>query len=76
MHADVMNNISPSDLANLNVSPDSVLECIGHLKHGKSDGTSLSSDFLIYAAPVIADVLVSQPFSKMVMFPLHFETVL
>ena len=34
LHADVMNNISPSDLANLNVSPDSVLECIGHLKHG------------------------------------------
>ena len=25
LHADVMNNISPSDLANLNVSPDSVL---------------------------------------------------
>ena len=54
LHADVMNNISPSDLANLDVSPDSVLECIGHLKHGKFDGTSLSSDFLIYAAPVIA----------------------
>ena len=34
LHADVMNDISPSDLANLNVSPDSVLECIGHLKHG------------------------------------------
>ena len=79
LHADVMNNISPSDLANLNVSPDSVLECIGHLKHGKSDGTFLSSDFLIYAAPVIANVLAqlfSQPFSEMVMFPLHFETVL
>ena len=42
---------------NLNVSSDSVLECIGHLKHGKFDGTSLSSDFLIYAAPVIADAL-------------------
>ena len=27
------------------------------IKHGKSDGTSLSSDFLIYAAPVIADAL-------------------
>ena len=52
----MLNNISPSDLANLNVSPDSLLECIGHLKHGKSDGTSLSSDFLIYAAPV-ADAL-------------------
>ena len=57
MHADVMNNISPCDLASLNVSPDSVLECIGNLKHCKSDGTSLSSDFLIYAAPVIADTL-------------------
>ena len=54
LHADVMNNVSPSDLANLDVSPDSALEYIGHLKHGKFDGTSLSSDFLIYAAPVIA----------------------
>ena len=33
------------------------LQCIGHLKHGKSDGTSLSSDFLIYAAAVFADAL-------------------
>ena len=45
-------------------------------ENGKSDGTSLSSDFLIYAALVVADVLVSQPFSKIVMFSLHFETVL
>ena len=57
LHADVMKNISPNDLANLDVSPDSVLEYIRHLKHGKSDGTFLSSDFLIYAAPVIADAL-------------------
>ena len=61
LHADVMNNISPSDLANLNVSPDSVLECIGHLKHGKFNGTSLSFDFLIYAAPVIADAHSHSP---------------
>ena len=57
LQANVMSNILSNDLADLGVSPDLVLECIGRLKPGKSDGTSLSSDCFISAAPVITDSL-------------------
>ena len=73
-----MSNILPNDLADLGVSLDLVLECIGHLKPGKSDGTSLSSDclFLLLMLLLILSPNFSQQFSDMVMFQLHFGTAL
>ena len=43
----------------MTVSSNTVLECLGHLKRNKSDGSALSSDFFTYSAPVIADSLAS-----------------
>ena len=45
----------------MHLNPDNatVVECLGHLKHNKSDGSALSSDFFIHSAPVLADSLAS-----------------
>ena len=58
-YAEVSQCISPSILADVTVSSATVVECLGHLKHNKSDGSALSSDFFIHSAPVLADSLAS-----------------
>ena len=51
--------ISSSVLTDVTVSSATVVECLGHLKHNKCDGSALSSDFFIHSAPVLADSLAS-----------------
>ena len=59
LYAEVIECVSSSELSDMTVSSISVLECLGHLKRNKSDGSALSSDFFIHSAPVIADSLAS-----------------
>ena len=51
--------ISSSVLTDVTVSSATVVECLGHLKRNKSDGSALSSDFFIHSAPVLATSLAS-----------------
>ena len=56
-YAEVSQCISSSVLTDVTVSSAIVVECLGHLKHNKCDGSALSSDFFIHSAPVLADSL-------------------
>ncbi len=51
--------VSSDDLSFVKFSTDSVLSSLKHLKPCKSDGSALSSDYFIHAAPVIAPLLAS-----------------
>ena len=49
--------VSVEDVASLSFSADSVSAALNRLKHGKSEGGSLTSDHLIFAPRCFADVL-------------------
>ena len=51
--------IVTSDLASVDVSPAVVSEALSHLKHGKGDGSYLSSDHFLLCSDVIHLFLVN-----------------
>ena len=48
-----------SDLDIVSISSNTILTALSHLKLGKSDGSGLSSDHWVHAAPAIAGLLAS-----------------
>ena len=48
LFTDLNSMIVTSDLASVDVSPAVVSEALSHLKHGKGDGSYLSSDHFLY----------------------------
>jgi hypothetical protein len=57
--ASLCSSLSSDDLSFVSFSSDSVLSALKRLKPCKSDGSSLSSNHFIHAAPVIAPLLAS-----------------
>jgi len=57
--------IVSSDLASVDVSPAAVSEALSHLKHGKGDGSYLSSNHFLLSTDVITPYL-SQLFTCMI----------
>ena len=51
--SDLSNSLSTSDLESISISEECVSEAFSHLKKGKSDGSLLVSDHLIYALPAV-----------------------
>ena len=50
-------SLSSSDLESIQFSPECIFQAICNLKLSKSDGSGLSSDHLVHAAPVISNTL-------------------
>ena len=54
-----MDQITNNDLSNFSFPPEIISIALRKLKSGNQDGTSLSSNHLIYAAPVITELVRS-----------------
>ena len=52
-------SLCSSDLDVVSISSNTILTALSHLKLGKSDGSGLSSDHWVHAAPAIAGLLAS-----------------
>lgn len=60
--SEFQHSLSPNDINNISVSPETVAEALSSLKKDKSDGSELSSNHLILASSVLP-VIISQLFT-------------
>ena len=56
---DIQSSLTSQDLANIVITPSMVADAMSCLKRFKSDGTPVSSNHILYAAPALTNFLSS-----------------
>ena len=59
LHSHIFHSLQSDELVSVTISEECVIDAFSHLKRGKSDGSVLLSDHLIYALPVVCSSLAN-----------------